>query len=175
MKVHVARDGEVIGEWTQTQLYKLLRICEVFPSDYYWHEGMATWERLAQLPCGKSVLATPAQRRMLTDCGLQWDEFTTKYDVSRLMDSRPCTQKQRSFMDDLGISYREPLTTKDASDLIDLELSGEVVDGPPTAKQLAILRRLAVERQLQSLTPISPSRREAAFEIKCLRAFGFPE
>jgi hypothetical protein len=118
MKVHVARDGEVIGEWTQTELYKLLRICEVFPSDYYRHEGMAIWERLAQLPCGKSVLATPAQRRMLTDCGLQWDEFTTKYDVSRLMDSRPCTQKQRLFMDELGISYREPLTTKDASDLM---------------------------------------------------------
>jgi hypothetical protein len=86
MKVHVARDGEVIGEWTQTQLYKLLRTCEVFPSDYYWHEGMETWERLAQLPCGKSVLATPAQRRMLTDCDFPWDEFTTKYDVSRLMD-----------------------------------------------------------------------------------------
>ena len=63
MKVRIARDGVVLGEWTQTELYPLLRASEVFPSDYYWHEGMTEWKRLAELPSGKSVLATPAQRK----------------------------------------------------------------------------------------------------------------
>jgi hypothetical protein len=29
MKVHIARNGEVFGEWTQTELYPLLRVNEV--------------------------------------------------------------------------------------------------------------------------------------------------
>ena len=57
MKVQIARNGQVLGEWTQTQLYALLRANEVFPSDYYWHEGMTEWKRLAELS-GKRVLAT---------------------------------------------------------------------------------------------------------------------
>ena len=58
MKVHIARNGEVLGEWTQTELYPLLRASEVFPGDYYWHEGMTEWRRLAELPSGKNALAT---------------------------------------------------------------------------------------------------------------------
>ena len=34
MKVHIARDGQVLGEWTQTELYPLLRASEILPSDY---------------------------------------------------------------------------------------------------------------------------------------------
>ena len=63
----------------------LLRASEVFPSDYYWHEGMTEWRRLAELPSGKNALATPAQRQMLTDHGIPYDEFTTKYHVKILM------------------------------------------------------------------------------------------
>jgi hypothetical protein len=58
---------------------------EVFPSDYYWHEGMTEWRCLAELPCGKIVLATPAQRQLVTEYGLPWDEFTTKDDAAKLM------------------------------------------------------------------------------------------
>ena len=115
MKLHIARDGEVIGAWTKTELYPLLRTSEVFPSDYYWHEGMSDWKQLGELPCGKSVLATPAQRQMLTNYGLSWDEFTTKYQVQELMESRLSTDKQRAFMDDLGIAHFDGMTTKQAS------------------------------------------------------------
>ncbi len=82
----------------------------MFPSDYYWHEGMTEWKRLAELPSGKSVLATPAQRQMLANHGLPFDEFTTKYQVSKLIKSRPCTDRQRSFMDDLGIVNFDGMT-----------------------------------------------------------------
>ena len=101
MGLRISRNGEVLGEWTKTELYPLLRASEVFPSDYYWDDETSEWRRLAELPCGKSVLATPAQRQMLTNRGLPWDEFTTKYQVQELIESRPCTDKQRAFMDDL--------------------------------------------------------------------------
>jgi hypothetical protein len=169
MKLHIARDGEILGEWTQTDLYKLLRASEVFPSDYYWHEGMDDWRRLAELPSGKSVLATPAQRQMLTNHGLPWDEFTSKYQVSKLMDSRPCTDKQRSFMDDLGISHHPGMTTKEASDRIDSELAGEGPDGPATPSQLAILAALARAGNFESMVPSASSRRTAAGEINAMR------
>ena len=169
MKVHIARNGEILGEWTQTELYPLLRASEVFPSDYYWHEGMAEWRRLAELPSAKSVLATPAQRQVLTNRGLPWDEFTTRYQASKLMDSRPCTDKQRSFMDDLGIAHFDAMTIKEASDLIDAELAGESPDGPATPKQIAIVRALAAAGKIKLIIS-SPTRRETASEIHALRS-----
>jgi hypothetical protein len=63
MKLRIARNGKALGEWTKTELYSLLRASEVFLSDYYWHEGMNEWRRLAELPSGKSVVAAPAQRQ----------------------------------------------------------------------------------------------------------------
>ena len=123
---------KMLGEWTKTELYPLLRASEVFPSDYYWDDETSKWRRLAELPCGKSVLATPAQRQMLTNRGLPWDEFTTKYQVQELIESRPCTDKQRAFMDDLGITHFDGMTTREASDLIDAELAKETPDGPAT-------------------------------------------
>ena len=171
MKLQIARDGQVLGEWTQTELYPLLRTSQIFPSDYYRHEGMTEWRRLAELPSGKSVLATPAQRQMLDNHGIPWDEFTTKYQVSNLMGSRPCRDKQRAFMDDLGIAHFERTTLKEAADLIDTELARDTPDGPATRVQIAIMKRLAAERRFD-LT-ISPpfSRRDVACEIKALRCF----
>ena len=130
MKLRVARNGEVLGEWSKTELYPLLRASEVFPSDLYWEEETSEWKRLAELPCGKSVLATPAQRQMLTNHGLPWNEFITKYQASKLMESRPCTEKQRLFMDDLGIEHFDGMTAKEASEAIDAELAKETPDGP---------------------------------------------
>jgi hypothetical protein len=171
MRVHIARDGQVLGEWTQTELYPLLRASDILPSDYYWHEGMTEWRRLAELPSGKSVLATPAQRQMLDNHGLPWHEFTTKYEVSNLMDSRPRTDKQRSFMDDLGISHFDGMTTREASDLIAAELAKDTPDGPATPVQIMTMKRLADERHL-GLTVSPPfSRRDVACEIQALRCF----
>lgn len=68
MKVHIARGGVVLGEWTQTELYPLLRASEVFRGTIIGM-GMTEWKRLAELPSGKSVLATPAQRQLLANHG----------------------------------------------------------------------------------------------------------
>lgn len=171
MKVHIGRNGEVLREWTQTELYPLLRANEVFPSDYYWHEGMTEWRRLAELPSGKNALATPAQRKMLSDYGIPYDEFTTKYQVRTLMESRPCTEKQRLFMDDLGIGHFDGVTIKEASDLIDAELSGQNPDGSATPKQIAIVRALAAAGGIE-LDMSSPTRRNIAGDIQALRCFG---
>jgi hypothetical protein len=130
---------------------------------------------MAELPSGKSVLATPAQRQMLANHGLPCDEFTTKYQASKLMDSRPCTNKQRSFMDDLGIAHSDAMTIKEASDLIDAELAGENPDGPATPKQITIVRGLAAAGKIK-LTISSPTRRETASEIHALRSVvGIPQ
>ncbi len=169
MKLHVSRDGEILGEWTQTELRQLLRASEVRPSDYYWHEGMTDWKRLAELPCGKSVLATEPQQRMLSSMGLPWDEFTTKYDVSYLLNARPCTAKQRSFMDDLGLCHHESTTTEEASDRIDAELSRSAPDGPPTPTQIETIRRLAAKSGVSPTHSQFTSRRDAACEIQALR------
>ena len=164
-------DGKVIGEWTKTELYPLLRASEVFPSDCYWDDETSRWRRLAELPCGKSVLATPAQRQLLTNYDLPWDEFTTKYQVQELMESRPCTDKQRAFMDDLEIAHFDEMTTKQASDLIDAELEKETPDGPATSTQIAIIRSLAAAAHIPLTISSSPTRRDAACEIRALRCF----
>jgi hypothetical protein len=169
--LRISRNGEMLGEWTKTELYPLLRASEVFPSDYYWDDETSKWRRLAELPCGKSVLATPAQRQMLTNHGLPWDEFTTKYQVQELIESRPCTDKQRAFMDDLGITHFDGMTTREASDLIDAELAKETPDGPATPKQIAIIRSLAAATRIQPTISDSPTRRDAACEIQALRCF----
>jgi hypothetical protein len=135
---------------------------------------MSDWKRLAELPCGKSVLATPAQRQMLTNHGLPWDEFTTKYQVQELMESRPSTDKQKAFMDDLGIAHFDGMTTREASDLIDAELSKEAPDGPATSTQIAIIRSLAAAAQIQVTISGLPTRHDAACEIQALRCFAPP-
>lgn len=135
---------------------------------------MSDWKQLAELPCGKSVLATPAQRQMLTNHGLPWDEFTTKYQVQELMESRPSTDKQRAFMDDLGIAHFDGMTTKEASGLIDAELSKETPDGPVTSTQIAIIRRLAAAAQIPVTISGLLTRRDAACDIQALRCFAAP-
>src|SRR5207247_9102318 len=128
------------------------------------------WRLLAELACCQSVLATAAQRQLLTNYDLPWDEFTTKYQVQELMESRPCTDKQRAFMDDLEIAHFDEMTTKQASDLIDAELDKETPDGPATS-QIAIIRSLAAATRIQPTTSDSATRRDAACEIQALRCF----
>jgi hypothetical protein len=71
-------------------------------------------------------------------------------------------------MDDLGIVQFDGKTAKEASDLIDVELARDIPDGAATPKQIAIARALAAACKLE-LVISSPTRREAASEIKALR------
>jgi hypothetical protein len=147
VKLQIARDGEVIGEWTVTELYPLLRASEVFPTDFYWHDGMTEWRQLAELPCGKSVLATAAQKQMLRDQNILFPELITKYQVTELMDLRKVTDRQAQLMDMLGLPHSPEMSRQAASDLIGAELNGETIDGPATAHQMDLIRKLKLEHE----------------------------
>ena len=167
VKYHVARDGEIRGEWTATELYPLLRDDVFRPRDYYWTEGMTDWAPLADLPCGRKFLATKAQREMLAHNGIAFDALTSKTEVSHLMEdmlqSRPASDKQREFIAELGLSCPNTISLKQASDLIGSELARDTPDGPASAFQIELLRKLGAraERGL--------SRRDAACDIKICR------
>ena len=47
--ISVARDGQEIGEWTEERVFALYREGQLFPSDYYWKEGMMEWRELSFL------------------------------------------------------------------------------------------------------------------------------
>lgn len=49
MNVHIARDGEIIGEHEESELEALARSGELQTTDHYWHEGMEEWSLLPQL------------------------------------------------------------------------------------------------------------------------------
>lgn len=123
MRYQVARDGELLGEWTGTELYPLLRDNVLSPRDYYWTEGMSNWARLAEIPSGKRQLATPAQREMLARHRIEFDELTSKTDVSFLLEqhvsTKPATQKQRAFIAEHGLFCPVKASVKDASEIVE--------------------------------------------------------
>lgn len=47
MDVYFARDGRVLGLYPDDGVPQLLEGRAVMASDYYWHEGMASWEPIA--------------------------------------------------------------------------------------------------------------------------------
>ena len=167
VRYHVARDGEIRGEWTATELYPLLRDNVFRPRDYYWIEGMTDWAPLADLPCGKKYLATEAQREMMARNGINFDNLTSKAEVSQLMEemlhSRPASEKQREFIAEVGLSCPNSFSLGQARELIESELARETPDGPASEYQLNLLRTLgaSAERGL--------SRRDAACDIKIYR------
>ena len=55
----IARDGQEIGEWTETQVRTFYQDGQLLGTDSYWHEGMAEWKPLRNLM--KPSLPLPAQ------------------------------------------------------------------------------------------------------------------
>lgn len=96
-----------------------LRVRGVLPSDYYYEEGMTDWARVATLPCCARFLASDAQKEMLTNMGVSYDEFLTKADVSRIMDRQPATERQLALIEYLGLARPPELTKNEASDLLE--------------------------------------------------------
>lgn len=47
MTIHVARNGEIIGEFTEENFRDKVFRGEVRSDDHYWTAGMADWESVA--------------------------------------------------------------------------------------------------------------------------------
>lgn len=92
----------------------------VQPSHYYYEEGMTDWARVAALPCCARFLASDAQKEMLTNMGVRFDEFLTKTDVSTIMERQPATERQLALIDYLGLTQPPGLTKNQASQLLEV-------------------------------------------------------
>ena len=49
MTIHIARDGEVLGIFSQEELNAALSAGSVLPSDFAWREGMTDWEAVNEV------------------------------------------------------------------------------------------------------------------------------
>ncbi len=47
MNVHVSRDGKVIGQFSEEEFRKNVRLGVIVPSDYYFCEGFTDWKLVA--------------------------------------------------------------------------------------------------------------------------------
>ena len=47
MTVHVCRDGQEIGQYTQPVFNNLIDTGRLFPTDHFWVEGMDGWKPLS--------------------------------------------------------------------------------------------------------------------------------
>ena len=61
LQVKVSRDGKEVGVYDLKEALRLLVLGELRPSDYYWHVGMATWRRLAELDLQSAAPPQPSQ------------------------------------------------------------------------------------------------------------------
>jgi hypothetical protein len=48
MIVHVARAGEIIGEFDEPTFQGKVFAGEIWPEDHYWVEGFADWKSVSQ-------------------------------------------------------------------------------------------------------------------------------
>jgi hypothetical protein len=49
MTIHISREGETIGEWTEAEIREFYQEGELLSTDFYWKEGMTEWAALDRL------------------------------------------------------------------------------------------------------------------------------
>ena len=108
-----------LGPFRRDKLVEQLKLGTVLPSHFYFEEGMSDWVRVTTLPCCARILASEAQKEMLTRMGIDYDEYITKDDVSRILEHQPATQRQRALLEYLGLSAPPNVTKNEASELLD--------------------------------------------------------
>jgi hypothetical protein len=118
-QIFVWNGQQDLGPFRRDELVAELTIGHVRPSAYYYEEGMADWERIAQLPCCQRILASDAQKQMLDRMGVTYDEFLTKRDVSAILEHQPATDRQLVLMRYLNIEVPPVLTKTDASNILE--------------------------------------------------------
>jgi hypothetical protein len=108
-----------LGPFRRDELVEQLRIGVVLPSHFYFEEGMKDWARVASLPCCVRFLASDAQKEMLTRMGIEYDDYLTKNDVSRILEKQPATERQLALLAYLNLPISTDLTKNEASDLLE--------------------------------------------------------
>jgi hypothetical protein len=109
-----------LGPFRREELIEQLRIGIVLPSHFFFEEGMSDWARVVSLPCCSRFLASDAQKQMLTRMGIEYDEYLTKDDVSRILEQQPATERQIALMRYLRLTASPTLTKNGASELLEL-------------------------------------------------------
>lgn len=107
-----------LGPFRREELIEQIKAATVLPSHFFFEEGMTDWARVATLQCCARFLASDAQKQMLTRMGVEYDEYLTKDDVSRILEQQPATERQQALIDYLGLAVRPHPTKNEASDLI---------------------------------------------------------
>jgi hypothetical protein len=108
-----------LGPFRRQDLINQIKTGEVLPSHFFFEEGMTGWVRVATLPGCARLLASDAQKAMLTRMGVEYDEYLTKDDVSRILEQQPATERQLALLKYLGLAAPPHLTKNEASDLIE--------------------------------------------------------
>jgi hypothetical protein len=49
MNIFIAKDGERLGPFTQTEIKDQVRSAQLTLNDFAWHEGCASWTRLCEM------------------------------------------------------------------------------------------------------------------------------
>jgi hypothetical protein len=65
-KIHIARNGKIIGEHDEHAVTALVALRQILPTDHWWKKGMARW-----LPIG-STFNPPETRRPKPDNHLRY-------------------------------------------------------------------------------------------------------
>jgi hypothetical protein len=108
-----------LGPFRREELIDQIKTGEVLPSHFFFEEGMIGWALVATLPGCARLLASDAQKAMLTRMGVEYDEYLTKDDVSRILEQQPATERQLALLEYLGLAARSHLTKNEAGDLIE--------------------------------------------------------
>jgi hypothetical protein len=108
-----------LGPFRRDELIEQLKIGTVLPSHFFFEEEMSDWARVATLPCCARFLASEAQKEMLTRMGIEYDEYLTKDDVSRILEHQPATERQLALIAYLGLRASPNMTKTEASEFIE--------------------------------------------------------
>jgi hypothetical protein len=109
-----------LGPFRREELIEQINAGAVLPGHFFFEEGMTDWARVATLPGCARLLASDAQKAMLTRMGVEYDEYITKDDVSRILEEQPATERQLALIAYLGLAARPHLTKNEAGDLIEV-------------------------------------------------------
>jgi len=131
-----------LGPFRREELVEQLKSGAVLPSDYYYEEGMADWQRVARLRCCNRFLATDAQKAMLDRMGVTYGEFLRKTDVTSILENQPATEKQLAYLQSFGVTPPTALTKVQASDMIQRCLDDHVA-----RERQSEFRAIEIERQ----------------------------
>lgn len=135
MVTHIARLGEVIGQYEPEDLEKALADGSVKGGDHWWRQGMTDWKLVSV----ESPLPPPLPKTEQKAPRAEGDWRIRPKHKPSLYGDEPATEKQLALIKDAGLTDLAGLTKYDASRWLDLILGTD--DG----------RKSLNERQFQAM------------------------